>query len=330
MNGGSARFFLVRLLVAVLTLAGISVVVFSIIALAPGDPFSDLAASGAVSPEILQDLRQRHGLDAPLLTQYVGWAGAFLRGDWGYSQGSRIDVQVLIAQRLPTTLFVMGTAYLMALLIAVPVGVISAVRQYSLVDHIVTLLAFIGNATPTFFTGMVLMLVFSYHLRWLPTIYPSAGTQGDLGPGLLGVSLDVLAGAVLPIAVLALAEAAQLTRYIRSAMLDVIRLDYVTTARAKGLSERRVLVGHALRTALLPVVTILALHVPNIFTGAIVTEQIFRVPGIGALLIGSLLSKDTPVVMAIVFSYAILAVVCSFVADVAYGLLDPRIRLARW
>ena len=317
----SATFLLTRVLTAVATLAGISVAIFSIIALAPGDPFSDLAASGAVSPEILQDLRQRYGLDAPVAEQYVRWAGAFLRGDWGYSQSSRVDVQALIWQRLPTTLFVMGTAYLLALAVALPVGVLSAVRQYSPVDHLVTLVTFVGNAMPAFFTGMVLMLVFSYQLRWLPTIYASA-----LAPGDPAASLQALPSAIMPIAVLALAEAAQLTRYLRSAMLDVIHLEYVTTARAKGLSEWRVLSRHALRTALIPVVTIVALHIPSVFTGAIVTEQIFRVPGIGSLLIASLLSKDTPVVMAIVFSYAILAVCSNLAADVLYGILDPRVR----
>jgi peptide/nickel transport system permease protein len=306
-----------------LTLAGISVVIFAIISLAPGDPFSELAASGAVSPEILQDLRARAGLDEPVLAQYLRWAGALLQGQWGYSQSARIEVQALIWQRLPTTILVMGTAYLLALLIAVPIGVLSAVRQYSWLDHLVTLITFVGNALPTFFMGMVLILVLSYQLKLLPTIYASTADPNQ--PGWLG---QVLASALMPIAVVALAEATQIARYVRSSMLEVIRLDYVTTARAKGLSEWLVLRRHALRTALIPVVTILALHIPHVFTGAIVTEQIFRVPGIGSLLIASMLAKDTPVVMAIVFGYAILAVISNLVADLLYGVLDPRIRTA--
>lgn len=320
---GAGAYLLTRLLVAAATLAGISVVVFVIVALAPGDPFTDLAASGAVSPEILLDLRQRAGLDDSLVERYVRWASAVLRGHWGYSQTSRIEVQTLIWQRLPTTLLVMGSAYALALLIAVPVGVLSAVRQYSLLDHLVTLLTFVGNALPTFFTGMLLILVLSYQLRWLPAIYASGVQVGD--PGWLP---QLAASVVMPILVLAMAEAAQVTRYVRSSMLDVVRLDYVTVARAKGLSEGQVIRRHALRTALIPVVTILALHIPNIFTGAIVTEQIFRVPGIGSLLISAMVSKDTSVVMAIVLGYATLAVVSNLAADAVYSLLDPRIRTA--
>ncbi|MFN8632931.1 MAG: ABC transporter permease [Chloroflexota bacterium] len=317
----SVGYLATRAVTAALTLAGISVVIFAVIALAPGDPFTDLAASGAVSPEILQDLRARAGLDEPVLVQYLRWASALMQGHWGYSQSAKVEVQTLIWQRLPTTLFVMGTSYLLALLIAVPIGVISAVRQYSWLDHLITLLTFLGNALPTFFIGMLFILVLGYQLRLLPTIYASTAD-----PSQSGLRGQVLAGAIMPIAVLALAEATQIARYVRASMLEVIRLDYVTTARAKGLSEWLVLRRHALRTALVPVVTILALQIPHVFTGAIVTEQIFRIPGIGSLLIASMLAKDTPVVMAIVFGYAILAVLSNLVADVLYGILDPRIR----
>jgi len=206
-------------------------------------------------------------------------------------------------------------------LIAVPVGTLSAVRQYSWTDAIATTCAFLGYSLPTFFTGLLLILVFSINLRWLPMIYSSHVTAS----GLQWV-VEQVRQSIMPIAVIALFEGALLTRYVRAAMLDVISQDYVRTARAKGLVERRVIVRHALRNALIPVVTILALQLPNIFTGAIITEQIFRVPGIGSLLIGAIQQSDTPVVMGIVVVYALAVVVFSLIADVLYGTLDPRVK----
>jgi peptide/nickel transport system permease protein len=243
-----------------------------------------------------------------------------LRGDWGYSFVSRVDVDRLILQRLPTTLFVLGTAYGLALLIALPVGVISAVRPYSLFDQIATTLAFVGHSLPTFFTGLLFILLFSLYLDWLPFIYSTTIEAS----GIRWV-VDHLRQAAMPIAVLGLFEAASLTRFVRASMLDVIHQDFVTTARAKGLTERRTVLWHVLRNALIPVITIVALQLPGIFTGAVITEQIFRVPGIGSLLITAIQSTDTPVVMAITFVYSMLVVVFNLVADILYGFLDPRI-----
>jgi len=314
------KYLLRRLLVIIPTLLGISVVLFSILALAPGDPFEELALNPNIPAEVRMNLRHQFGLDDPLPIRYLRWLTAMLHGDWGYSFVSRVNVQDLILQRLPTTLFVLGTAYVLALLIALPAGIISAVKPYSLFDQVATTLAFIGFSLPTFFTGLLFILLFSLHLDWLPFIY---STTIEVS-GIAWVS-EHLRQAAMPIAVLGLFEAASLTRFVRASMLDVIHQDFVTTARAKGLTERHTILVHVLRNGLIPVVTIVALQLPGIFTGAVITEQIFRVPGIGSLLITSIQSTDTPVVMAITFVYAILVVAFNLIADIVYGCLDPRI-----
>jgi peptide/nickel transport system permease protein len=314
------HYFLRRVLLAVPSLLGISVVLFAVLALAPGDPFEELATNPNVPPEVRASLRQKFGLDDPIPVRYVRWLLAMLHGDWGFSFASRIDVDTLILQRLPTTLFVIGSAQILALLVAIPVGVTAATRPYSLFDQIANTLAFIGFSLPTFFTGLLFILLFSIQLDWLPFVY-----RADISATGLQWYWEHLRQAIMPIAVLGLFLGASLTRYVRSAVLDVIRLDYVTTARAKGLSERVVLVKHVLRNALIPVVTLVALQMPAIFGGAIVTEQIFRIPGIGSLLISSILANDTPVVMAVTFVFACLVVLFNLFADLLYGWLDPRI-----
>jgi peptide/nickel transport system permease protein len=314
------KYLLRRVLVTIPTLVGISLVLFTILAMAPGDPFEELALNPNIPAEVRLNLRHQFGLDDPIPVRYVRWFTAMLRGDWGYSFVSRVDVERLILQRLPTTLFVLGTAYGLALLIALPVGVVSAIRPYSLFDQIATTFAFIGYSLPTFFTGLLFILLFSLYLEWLPFIYST--TIDARGIRWL---VEHLKQAAMPVAVLGLFEAASLTRFVRASMLDVIHQDFVTTARAKGLTERRTVLWHVLRNALIPVVTVVALQMPGIFTGAVITEQIFRVPGIGSLLITAIQSTDTPVVMAITFVYAILVVVFNLVADVIYGCLDPRI-----
>lgn len=314
------KYLLRRFLITIPTLIGISLVLFTVLAMAPGDPFEELALNPNIPAEVRLNLRQQFGLDDPIPVRYVRWFTSMLRGDWGYSFASRVDVDRLILQRLPTTLFVLGTAYGLALLIALPVGVISAVRPYSLFDQIATTLAFVGHSLPTFFTGLLFILLFSLYLDWLPFIYSTTIEAS----GIRWV-VEHLRQAAMPIAVLGLFEAASLTRFIRASMLDVIHQDFVTTARAKGLTERRTVLWHVLRNALIPVVTIVALQLPGIFTGAVITEQIFRVPGIGSLLITAIQSTDTPVVMAITFVYAMLVVVFNLVADIIYGFLDPRI-----
>ena len=313
-------YLLRRLLVAIPSLLGISLVLFTLLALAPGDPFSELVNNPNVPPEVRDNLRRNFGLDDPLFTRYFRWLAAMFQGNWGFSFVSRIDVDILILQRLPTTLLVIGSAQLLALLIALPVGVIAATRPYSVFDQIANTLAFIGFSLPTFFTGILLILVFSIQLDWLPFVY-----RADISEVGWRWWWEHLRQTIMPVAVLGLFQAASMTRYVRSAVLDVIRLDYVTTARSKGLGERWVILKHVVRNAMIPVVTLVALQMPAIFGGAIVTEQIFRVPGIGSLLISSILSNDTPVIMAVTFVFSCLVIAFNLIADLLYGWLDPRI-----
>ncbi|MBP0111153.1 MULTISPECIES: ABC transporter permease [Bradyrhizobium] len=317
-----SQYVLRRLLIAIPSLLGISVVLFVVLALAPGDPFSELATNPNVPPEVQAALRAKFGLDDPIYLRYLHWLNAMLHGDWGFSFVSRMDVDTLILQRLPATLYVIGSAQILALLIAIPVGVYAATKPYSLFDQIANTLAFVGFSLPTFFTGILFILIFSVTLDWLPFVY----TTDIKATGIRWV-LEMIRQAIMPVAVLGLFQAASMTRFVRSAMLDVIRLDYVTTARAKGLGQAKVIVKHVMRNAMIPVVTLIALQMPAVFGGAIVTEQIFRIPGIGSLLISSILSNDTPVVMAVTFVFACLVVLFNLIADVLYGWLDPRISL---
>ncbi|MDE2378563.1 ABC transporter permease [Bradyrhizobium sp.] len=316
------QYVLRRLLIAVPSLLGISLVLFTVLALAPGDPFSDLATNPNVPPEVGLALRAKFGLDDPVYVRYLHWLTAMLQGDWGFSFVSRVNVDTLILQRLPTTLYVIGSSQVLALLVAIPVGVYAAARPYSLFDQLANTLAFIGFSLPTFFTGILFILVFSIKLDWLPLVYST-----DVNASGVRWVLEQIRQAIMPVMVLGLFQAASMTRFVRSAMLDVIRLDYVTTARAKGLGQATVLVKHVMRNAMIPVVTLIALQIPAVFGGAIVTEQIFRIPGIGSLLISSILANDTPVVMAVTFVFACLVVLFNLIADVLYGWLDPRISL---
>jgi peptide/nickel transport system permease protein len=313
-------YLLRRLLIAVPSLLGISLVLFVALALAPGDPFGELANNPNVPPEVAAALRTRFGLDDPILLRYLRWLTAMLHGEWGFSFASRADVSTLILQRLPTTVLVIGSSQLLALAVALPVGVVSATRPYSIFDQIANTLAFIGFSLPTFFTGLLFILLFSITLDWLPFVY-----RADLGVSGWRWYWEELRQAAMPVAVLGLFQGASWTRYVRSAVLDVIRLDHVTTARSKGLAERVVVVKHVVRNALIPVVTLVALQMPAVFGGAIVTEQIFRVPGIGSLLISAMLANDTPVIMGVTFVFACLVILFNLVADVLYGWLDPRI-----
>jgi peptide/nickel transport system permease protein len=242
------------------------------------------------------------------------------KGDWGFSFASRVNVDDLIMQRLPTTLAVIGSSIVIALIIALVVGVYAATRPYSIFDQIASTFALIGFALPTFFTGIVFILIFSIALDWLPFVY-----RADIPASGWRWWWEQLRQMIMPVMVLALFQGASWTRYVRSAVLDVIRLDYVTTARSKGLAERVVILKHVVRNALIPVVTVVALQMPTVFGGAIVTEQIFRVPGIGSLLISAILANDTPVIMAVTFVISILVILCNLLADIAYVWLDPRI-----
>jgi peptide/nickel transport system permease protein len=314
------RHLLRRLAIAVPSLLGISVVLFCVLALAPGDPFEELTNNPNVPPTVAAALRVKFGLDDPILLRYLHWLTSMLHGEWGFSFVSRVDVSSLILQRLPTTLLIIGSSQILALVIALPVGVLAARRPYSLFDQIANTLAFIGFSLPTFFTGLLFILLFSITLDWLPFVY-----RADLAATGWRWYWEEFRQAAMPVAVLGLFQGGSWTRYVRAAVLDVIRLDYVTTARSKGLAERVVIVKHVVRNAMIPVVTLVALSMPAVFGGAIVTEQIFRVPGIGSLLISAILANDTPVIMAVTFVFACLVILFNLIADILYGWLDPRI-----
>ncbi len=313
-------YLLRRLLIALPSVLGISVVLFTVLALAPGDPFEELATNPNVPPEVRQMLRAKFGLDDPIWQRYFRWLAAMLQGDWGFSFISRVDVDTLILQRMPVTLAVIGVSQVLALMIALPVGIYSAAKPYSWFDRVASTLAFVGFSLPTFFTGLLLILLFSIKLDWLPFVY-----RADISAAGWQWWWEHIRQSIMPVMVLGLFQGASWTRYVRSAMLDVIQLDYVTTARSKGLKERVVVMKHVVRNALIPVVTLVALQMPAVFGGAIVTEQIFRIPGIGSLLIDAILRNDTPVIMAVTFVFACLVILFNLIADLLYGWLDPRI-----
>jgi peptide/nickel transport system permease protein len=310
------RYLIRRAIISIFTLIAISIVVYTILALAPGDPLSGFANNPNVPPELRERIRKTMGLEDPIHVQYMRWASAYVRGDWLQSYSAKIPVREYVLSRLPTTLMITGSALLLSILVALPIGVLSAIRQYSLFDQAATTFAFLGFSIPTFFSGILMILIFSVYLGWLPFVYDSQVTG----------FLPNLKQSIMPILVLGLAGSAQLMRFVRASMLETISQDYVRTARAKGLREQSVVVLHAMRNALIPVVTVLALQVPDIFGGAIITEQIFRIPGIGRALIDGIYSKDVPVVMAITFGIAVLVVLFNVIADILYAVLDPRIR----
>ncbi|MBV9579127.1 MAG: ABC transporter permease [Chloroflexi bacterium] len=316
-----SRYLIRRVLLAIPTLLLISFVLFAILSLAPGDPLSQFAANPAVPPEVRENIRRSLGLDQPWPIRYVKWVIALAHGDWGFSFGSRMPVWDLLKLRIPSTLAVVGVAYLVSLLIAIPIGIISAVKQYSVFDHASTTFAFIGFSIPTFFTGLLLIIFFSVKLQWLPFIYDSTLQVHDLDT--LGMQIKQ---SIMPIAVLALFQTATLARFTRASLLENLPQDYVRTARSKGVAEYGVIMRHAVRNSLIPVVTLIALSAPTVFSGALITEQIFRVPGIGSLLITSIENNDIPVIMAIVFTFSVLVVIFNLIADIMYGVLDPRIR----
>jgi peptide/nickel transport system permease protein len=315
------RFLIRRILISIPTLLAISAVIFFVLALAPGDPMGEFATNPAITAEVRDNIRRSLGLDQPLPIRYVRWLWAFVRGDMGFSFNSRSPVSGLIWQRLPTTLWVVGSAYVVGVLLALPLGVISALKRHTWLDQVVTTAAFVGFSLPPFFTGILFIIIFSVQLRWFPFIYNSTLRVSDWDSLLAQVRQSIM-----PIGVLVLFHTATLMRFVRAAVLEQLGRDYVRTAWAKGLSARVVVLRHILRNALIPVVTLVALDVPAIFTGALVTEQIFRVPGIGALLVDSIFRSDTPVVLAITLIYALLIVMFNLIADLLYGVLDPRVR----
>ncbi|MCX6045301.1 MAG: ABC transporter permease [Chloroflexi bacterium] len=316
-----SQYILRRVLISIPTLLVISFIIFAVLALAPGDPLAQFAVNPAIPESTRQLIRQQLGIDQPWHIRYVKWVIAMFQGNWGFSFQTKAPVIDLIWQRLPQTLQVVGVAYILAILLAIPIGIISAVRQYSFFDQVATFFAFIGFSVPSFFTGLLLMLVFAIGLHWFPIVYSSTLEITNWSSFVLQIRQMTL-----PVAVLVVQQTAALTRFMRSSMLDNLPLEYVRTARAKGLAERVVVLRHVVTNSLIPVVTLIALGIPTIFAGAIITENLFRVNGLGQLLITAIQNSDTPVVMALTFIFAVLTVTFNLVADVLYGVLDPRVR----
>lgn len=319
------RYLARRLLEALPLLFLISLAVFFVLQILPAGPLSVYENDPALTAEDLRRLEERFGLHEPIPVRYAKWLGAIVQGDLGYSLVTHQQVVLMIGERLPNTLYLMTTAFVVTLLIALPIGIISAIRQYSLLDHAATLFSFVGYAVPPFWSGLMAIILFSVQFRaWGLPALPASGmvTLGSEG-GLL----DRLAHLALPVAVLALFNAAHYTRYVRSSMLEVIRQDYVRTAQAKGLVERSVIWSHTLKNAALPVVTVITLDLPMLFSGAVVTESIFAWPGMGRLFLESAFRFDYAVLMGIVTCTAALVILSTLIADAIYAWLDPRIRL---
>lgn len=316
--------YLVRRISQVLPiLLGASILIFLVIRLAPGDPYSGLV-DPRMDPRKVAELREHHCLDCPLPQQYLNWLGRALQGDLGTSIRFRIPVADLVRERLGPSLALGLTSELIVLLAGIPFGVLAAVRRHSWVDNAVTVVAFAGLAVPAFFLGLLLLRWFALSgLHWLP----SAGftTPGSNLRGLPFI-LDAARHLILPAVALGVTSVAGVMSHVRSAMLEVLRQDYMRTARAKGLSERVVIYKHALRNALIPVVTIMGLNLPGLLGGAIITESIFLWPGIGRLTYTALLERDYPVLMALNLMFAFLTLLGSLLADLGYALVDPRVR----
>lgn len=300
-------------------LFGISLVLFGVIQAAPGGPEGALLESGRfIDPAVIEAYRQRLGVDQPLPVQYVRWLTRAAQGDLGLSFSTTRPVAEMILERLPATVELMGASFLLAAVLAFLVGIVSAVRQYSWWDHLGTGLSFLGIAMPVFWLALILQLVFAVRLGWLPV--SGMPTDGDASLG------DHLAHLVLPAFVLSFRYVAGWSRYLRSSLLGALRADYVRTARAKGLAEAAVIGVHALRNALIPVVSIMALNLAGLFSGAVITETVFSWPGIGLLFVNAMYARDYNLLMGILLMGSVMVVVFNLVADIVYGILDPRIR----
>ena len=330
-------FVIRRILFAIPTLLLISLVIFTIVDQAPGGPGANIPLT--IPPDVRKQILDAMGANDPFLVRYTLWLkqffyvepGHILNGWFGttFADGaprilsweSRQPVMDVIAERIPQTLTVIGTAYIVGILIALPIGVYSAYRQYSWFDQLGTFIALVGYSVPTFFTGFLIIVVFAINLQWFPTMYDTTLTVTGWDS-----FLQQLRQMAMPVAVLALFNAAEISRFTRAAMLENLGQDYVRTARAKGMSERVVVLKHVLRNSMIPVVTVIALGIPNIFGGAIITETLFAINGIGAAVIGAIKANDLPMLQTLTFIFAVLIVLFNLIADILYGVLDPRIR----
>ncbi len=314
-----AQFLFGRALQSLLLLWLVSMIGFAILHLTPGGPLSQFALVPGMTQARLAEIAHDMGLDRSLPVQYWEWASRLLTGDWGRSYRDQSPVLDVIGSHLFATLELMATAILIAVLLGVWIGVMGAVRRYSFADMLATVGAMVALSIPTFWFGLVVIYIFSVRLQWLP-----AGNMYTVGDGSL---LDFLHHLIAPALVLALVEVAVWSRYMRASMIDVINQDYIRTARAKGLPESRVLIRHALRNALLPMITLAGLELPTLLGGALVTETVFTWPGMGRLFLDSLGYRDYPVVMGILMVSALLVLLGNLLADILCAVADPRIRL---
>jgi len=318
-----------RLLGAIPLVLGIATLIFLAIHLAPGDPTA-VYFSPNMPAEVLEQVRRNLGLDQPLHVQYLKWLGSFLHGNFGYSLAQSRPVSEILLETLPNTLILTGSALVLVFLIGVVLGVLQAVRQHSWFDRISSVVALFFYSMPSFWLALILMLVFSlkaYQWGWPIAFPPTSMTSDDYEYLSLGGKIaDRLLHLTLPVATLTLALAAGVARYTRGQMLEVIRQDYIRTARAKGLPERTVILRHALRNSLIPVITLLGLYLPLLFSGAVFVEMIFAWPGMGRVIVDAISQRDYPVVMATSFIFAVLTVLGNLLADLLYAVADPRIR----
>ncbi|WP_062109323.1 ABC transporter permease [Bacillus niameyensis] len=307
-----------RLLIAIPLLFGISIISFGIIQFAPGDP-TTLLMDPTLKPEDQIKFREKYGLDDSIPTQYRKWLGNMLKGDFGTSIVRRGEpVSDLIVKRLPNTLLLIGVSTILAFIIAIPMGIISAMRPYSKRDYSLTVFSFLGVATPNFWLGIMMIILFGVKLGWFPT----GGVATLNSPFNIWDRIHHL---IMPAFVLATADMAALTRYSRSSMLDVLKQDYIQTAKSKGFKEGKVVLKHGLRNGLIPIITIFGLMLPSLIGGAAITEAIFSWPGLGSLFIDSAFKRDYPVIMALTTISAVLVVLGNLIADILYAIFDPRI-----
>jgi peptide/nickel transport system permease protein len=314
-----ARYVARRVVEAVPLLLGISLLAFFLLQAIPGDPTVAYYGQASVTDEDRQRIREELGLDRPLVVQYFAWLRQFVQGDWGVSYVASRPVLDMILERLPATLTLMGAALTLSVLLAIPLGLLAAVRQYSWLDYVLTFTSFVGLSLPIFWIGLMMIVVFSLELGWFPS-----GGRGPPGEDPdLTTRLRYLA---LPTVSLALVQVGFFTRYLRASMLDVLGKDFMRFARARGVSRRRLYLRHGFRNAAIPFVTVVALHIPDYMVGALVVETIFSWPGTGRLFWESATRFDYPVLMGVLVLASLLVVVSNLLADIAYGLLDPRIR----
>ena len=313
------RYILKRLLYAIPVFLGITFVIYTLINLAPGGPLSVLAASGEMSLSDLEALKISMGLDKPIVIRYFIWLGDLLRGDFGISYRTSQEVSLMISQRIMPSLMLTGTGILAAMLVGVPLGIISAYKPNSVWDHISTFISFIGASVPNFFLSLLLIDVLAVKLKWFPT----SGMQSS---GMSGNLLDLLHHLALPAFVCGIQPIGNYIKQTRSSVLEVLNEEYIKTARSKGLTNVVIVLKHAFRNALIPIVTTISLSIPFLIGGAVVTEQIFAWPGIGSLMITAITSRDYPVIMGVAVLICGVVLVANLILDLIYAALDPRIK----